>query len=64
MEDDRSKMDHRNRVAEVEDYEVQYLAQQTAISTEMARELIKTWGTDRQTLLKAAKTLLSTRKGV
>ena len=64
MEDDRSKMDHRNRVAEVEDYEVQYLAQQTAISTEMARELIKTWGTDRQTLLKAAKALQSTRKGV
>ena len=66
MADNKSTKDNRdrNRVAGGEDYEVQYLAQQTGISTDMARELVKTWGTDRQTLLKAAKALQSTRKGL
>jgi glycerol-3-phosphate dehydrogenase len=61
MPDNKSQTDNRdrNRVAGGEEYEAQYLAQQTGISTEQARQLVKAYGTDRQTLLKAAKGLVS-----
>jgi glycerol-3-phosphate dehydrogenase len=66
MPDNKFKTDNRdrNRVAGDQEYEVQYLAQQTGIATEQARELVKAYGTDRQTLLKAAKSLVSSHPKV
>ena len=59
MADDKSKKDNRDRlrVAGGEDYEVQYLAEQTGITPEQARELIKRYGNDRETLVAHAKNL-------
>jgi hypothetical protein len=57
MADDRSKtgQQDRSRVAGSEDYEVQDFATSAGISVEKARELIKTHGNDRKTLMAAAK---------
>jgi hypothetical protein len=59
MPDDKNKTDNRDRmkVAGGQDYEVQYLTEQTGITAEQARQLIKSFGNDRQTLVKAAKAL-------
>jgi Protein of unknown function (DUF3606) len=57
MADSKSKTDNRDRsrVAGGQDYEVQYLAEQTGVSTEQALALIKAYGNDRQKLMQAAK---------
>ena len=44
----------RSRVAAGERYEVQHLAERTGISTNEARELIETFGNDRETLEREA----------
>jgi len=61
MADDKSKRDKRDRsrVAGGEDYEVRYLAKEAGITPEQARQLIKAYGNDRETLMKAAKGLAS-----
>lgn len=57
MPDDKSKVDDRDRsrVAAGEDYEVQYLAEQTGLTTEQARALIRRYGNDREKLMQEAK---------
>lgn len=59
MADDKSKTDNRDRskVAAGEDYEVQYLADQTGITTEQARTLVRRYGNDRAKLMEEAKTM-------
>jgi glycerol-3-phosphate dehydrogenase len=59
MPDNTQKTNNRDRkkVAGGEDYEVQYLAKETGVSPEQARELIKAYGNDRRTLLNAARSL-------
>jgi hypothetical protein len=47
----------RLRVAGGEDYEVQYLANETGITHEQARELIKRYGNDRDKLVEHARNL-------
>jgi len=42
-------------VAGGEDYEVQHLANESGVTLEQARELIKAYGNDRETLMRAAK---------
>ena len=61
MADDKTQTDRRDRshVAGVQVYEVQYLTEQTGISAEQAREIIRAYGNDRDTLLKAAKAFAS-----
>ena len=55
--DDKSKTDDpdRSRVASGEDYEVEYLAEQTGLSLEQARVLVRRYGNDRQKLMEEAK---------
>ena len=57
MPDDKSKTDNRDRmrVAGGEDYEVSYLVEQAGITREQARDLIKRYGNDRETLMKHAR---------
>jgi glycerol-3-phosphate dehydrogenase len=57
MADDKSKQDNRDRsrVAAGEDYEVQYLAEQTGITEEQARTLVRRYGNDRAKLMEEAK---------
>jgi hypothetical protein len=57
MAGDKSKRDNhdRSRVAGGEDYEVQYLAEQTGITPEQARTLIRRHGNDREKLMQEAK---------
>jgi hypothetical protein len=57
MTDDKSKADNRERskVAAGEDYEVQYLADQTGITLEQARFLIRRHGNDREKLMEEVK---------
>ena len=52
MPDDPNKRDFRDRdrVAGEEDYEVQYFADQSGISIDQVRELIKRFGNDRVVL--------------
>jgi hypothetical protein len=59
MPDKKSKTDarDRNKVAGGEDYEVAYLAEQTGISMQQARELIKRIGNNRDDLMEATKKL-------
>ncbi len=59
MADDKSKTgkQDRMRVAGGQDYEVQYLSEQTGITAEQARDLIKRFGNDRETLEREAKKL-------
>lgn len=59
MADDKSKTDarDRNKVAGGEDYEIQYLAKETGITPEQARELVKRYGNDRVRLMEAASKL-------
>lgn len=59
MTDDKSKTDERDRsrVAGGEDYEVRYLAEQTGLTPEQARTLIRRYGNDRQKLMEEAKTM-------
>lgn len=59
MADDKSKRDNRDRskVAGDEGYEIQYLARQTGISTEKARDLIHRFGNDREKLMEEARKL-------
>jgi glycerol-3-phosphate dehydrogenase len=59
MPDDKSKTDNRDRgrVATGEDYEVQYLAQQTGLTSEQARTLIRRYGNDREKLIQEAKVM-------
>jgi hypothetical protein len=66
MPDHKSKTGSadRARVAGGQDYEVQYLTEHTGISRERALELIKAYGNDRSTLLKAAKGLASLKPQV
>ena len=47
----------RLRVAGGEDYEVQYIADQTGITADQVRELIKAYGNNREKLIQAAKGL-------
>jgi glycerol-3-phosphate dehydrogenase len=60
MADDKSKTDNRDRlrVAGGEDYEIAYLVQKAGITREQARELIKRYGNDRETLMKHARNLV------
>ena len=51
----------RKRLAGGEDREVVYLTQQTGVSAEHARELIRAYGNDRDKLMKAAKGLAQPR---
>ncbi|MCC2651392.1 MAG: hypothetical protein K0Q60_1555 [Microvirga sp.] len=57
MADDKTKTDGRDRgrVAAGEDYEVQHLSEQTGLSMEQARVLIRRYGNDRQKLMEEAK---------
>jgi hypothetical protein len=57
MADDKTKKDERDRsrVAAGEDYEVQYLTEQTGLSPDQARTLIRRYGNDRQKLMEEAK---------
>jgi hypothetical protein len=57
MADDKSKQDgrDRSRVAAGEDYEVQYLVEQSGLTPEQARTLIRRYGNDRQKLMEEAK---------
>ncbi len=68
MQDDNSKIDTRKRisVASGEISEVLFLIQQFGITPDQARELIKHHGSDRKTLTKYAKILVSdpNRKGL
>jgi glycerol-3-phosphate dehydrogenase len=59
MPDDRLKRDKRDRsrVAAGEDFEVQYLAEQTGLTAEQARTLIRRYGNDREKLMQEAKTM-------
>jgi hypothetical protein len=59
MPDDRSKRDNRDRsrVAAGEDFEVQYLSEQTGLTAEQARTLIRRYGNDREKLMQEAKTM-------
>jgi Protein of unknown function (DUF3606) len=60
MPDDKSKNDNRdrNRVAGGEDYEIDYLVERAGITREQARELVKRYGNDRETLMKHARNLV------
>ena len=59
MADDKSKRGNadRLRVAGGEDYEVQYIADQTGITPDQVRGLIKAYGNNREKLIQAAKGL-------
>ncbi|MFU0503678.1 DUF3606 domain-containing protein [Pseudaminobacter sp. NGMCC 1.201702] len=59
MTDDKSKRGgrDRDRVAGDQNYEVQYLAEQTGISQDQARELIRKHGNDRTKLMEEARKL-------
>lgn len=59
MADDPRKEDNRDRsrVSGSEDYEVRYFAEQNGISTEQARDLIRRFGNDRETLNREAQKL-------
>jgi hypothetical protein len=59
MADDKSKTGKRDRsrVAAGEDYEVQHFAEQTGLTAEQARTLIRRYGNDRQKLMEEAKTM-------
>ncbi|MDW6020278.1 DUF3606 domain-containing protein [Mesorhizobium sp. BAC0120] len=59
MPDDKSKKNKhvRSRVAGGEDYEVQYLAEQTGLTADQARTLVRRYGNDRQKLMEEAKTM-------
>ena len=59
MPDDKSKTDNRDRmrVAGGEDYEVDYLVEKAGITRNQARDLIKRYGNDRETLMKHARNL-------
>ena len=61
MADNKTKTDQRDRsrVAGEQDYEVQYLAEQTGISAEQAREIVRAYGNDRETILRAARAFAS-----
>lgn len=61
MADDKTKTDERDRsrVAGGEDYEVQHLAEQTGLSPDQARVLIRRYGNDRQKLMEEAKNFRS-----
>jgi glycerol-3-phosphate dehydrogenase len=61
MADNKTKTDQRDRsrVAGEQDYEVQYLTEQTGISADQAREIIRAYGNDRETILRAAKAFAS-----
>ncbi len=63
MADDKSMIgkQDRDRVAGGQDYEVQYLAKETGVTPEQARQLIKAYGNDREKLMKAAKGLASAK---
>jgi glycerol-3-phosphate dehydrogenase len=60
MADDKSRTDmrDRSRVAGDEDYEIAYLSEKAGITREQARELIKRYGNNRETLMKHAKNLV------
>ena len=60
MPDHKSKTDNRdrNRVAGGEDYEIDYLVERAGITREQARELVKRYGNDRETLMKHARNLV------
>jgi len=62
MADDKSKQDSRDRskVAEGEDYEVEYFAGQAGITPEQARTLIRRYGNDRAKLMEEAKLIKGT----
>jgi hypothetical protein len=59
MADNKSRTDRRrrSRVAAGEDYEVQHFAEQTGLTAEQARTLVRRYGNDRQKLLEEAKTM-------
>lgn len=63
MPDDKTKIgkQDRERVAGGQDYEAQHLANETGITPELARDLIKAYGNNREKLLQAAKGLASPR---
>jgi glycerol-3-phosphate dehydrogenase len=62
MPDNKSKTDNRDRsrVAAGEDYEVQYLVDQTGLTAEQARALIRRYGNDREKLMQEAKLMRGT----
>jgi hypothetical protein len=62
MPDDKSKAGgpDRSRVAAGEDYEVQYLAEQTGLTAEQARALVRRYGNDREKLMQEAKLMRGT----
>jgi hypothetical protein len=60
MPDDKTKTDSRDRfrVAGGQDYEIDYLVEKAGITREQARDLIKRFGNDRETLMKHARNLV------
>jgi glycerol-3-phosphate dehydrogenase len=60
--DDKNKKGgrDRSRVAAGEDYEVQYLAEQTGITLEQARTLVRRYGDNREKLMEEAKNFRGT----
>jgi len=63
MPDDKSHVGEpdRSRVAEEEEYEVNYLASKHGLSAEQARQLIARLGNDREKLDQAAEKLKSSQ---
>lgn len=59
--DHKSKQDNRDRsqVAAGEDYEVQYFAEETGITPQQARALIREHGNDHEKLMEEAKAMRS-----
>ena len=59
MPDDNGKTDNRdrNRVAGGEDYEIDYLVEKAGNHREQACELVKSYGNNRETLMKHARNL-------
>ena len=59
MPDDKNKTDNRDRmrVAGGEDYELDHLVEKAGITRNQARDLIKRYGNDRETLMKHERNL-------
>jgi hypothetical protein len=62
MSEDKPRATDRDRspLLAGEDYEVRYLSEQTGLSPEQARILIRRYGNDREKLMQEAKVMRST----
>lgn len=59
MADDKLKTgkQDRDRIAGGQDYEIQHLAKEAGVTTELARQLIRSYGNDREKLMRAARSI-------